>query len=86
MGQRLYAMMCGFDGISSTNSCALPELILGAYRALERGDAATARDLHRLWYPFRALTREFGRRQTTKAAEVLRGLASDQRSRVRLAA
>ena len=106
-------MMCGFDGISSTNSCALPELILGAYRALEKGDAATARDLHRLWYPFRALAREFGQPQTTKAAmnlrgfdggsvrlplrdlepakvaavaDVLRGLATDQRSRVGLAA
>ncbi len=66
-------MMCGFDGISSTNSCALPELILGTYRALEKGDAATARDLHRLWYPFRALAREFGQPQTTKAAMNLRG-------------
>ena len=66
-------MMCGFDGISSTNSCALPELILAAYRALEAGDAVTARDLHRLWYPFRALAREFGQPQTTKAAMNLRG-------------
>ena len=66
-------MMCGFDGISSTNSCALPELILAAYRALEAGDAAVARDLHRLWYPFRALAREFGQPQTTKAAMNLRG-------------
>jgi dihydrodipicolinate synthase/N-acetylneuraminate lyase len=66
-------MMCGFDGISSTNSCALPELILATYRALEAGDAATARDLHRLWYPFRALAREFGQPQTTKAAMNLRG-------------
>ena len=66
-------MMCGFDGISSTNSCALPELILGTYRALEKGDAATARDLHRLWYPFRALAREFGQPQTTKAAMNWRG-------------
>jgi len=66
-------MMCGFDGISSTNSCALPELILAAYRALEAGDAAAARDLHRLWYPFRALAREFGQPQTTKAAMNLRG-------------
>ncbi|XSC42671.1 dihydrodipicolinate synthase family protein [Bradyrhizobium sp. RDT10] len=66
-------MMCGFDGISSTNSCALPELILAAYRALEAGDAATARDLHRLWYPLRALAREFGQPQTTKAAMNLRG-------------
>lgn len=66
-------MMCGFDGISSTNSCALPELILAAYRALEVGDAAAARDLHRLWYPFRTLAREFGQPQTTKAAMNLRG-------------
>jgi dihydrodipicolinate synthase/N-acetylneuraminate lyase len=66
-------MMCGFDGISSTNSCALPELVLGTYRALERGDAAAARDLHRLWYPFRALAREFGQPQTTKAAMNWRG-------------
>ncbi len=66
-------MMAGFDGISSTNSCALPELIIATYRALEAGDAATARDLHRLWYPFRALARRFGQPQTTKAAMNLRG-------------
>jgi dihydrodipicolinate synthase/N-acetylneuraminate lyase len=66
-------MMAGFDGISSTNSCALPELILAAYRAVESGDGATARDLHRLWYPFRALARNFGQPQTTKAAMNVRG-------------
>ncbi|SEQ28267.1 4-hydroxy-tetrahydrodipicolinate synthase [Faunimonas pinastri] len=66
-------MMAGFDGISSTNSCALPELILETYRALERGDAHSARDLHRLWYDFRALARRHGQPQTTKAAMNLRG-------------
>lgn len=66
-------MMAGFDGISSTNSCALPELILDSYRALERGDAAAARDLHKLWYEFRALARKHGQPQTTKAAMNLRG-------------
>ncbi|WP_410014439.1 dihydrodipicolinate synthase family protein [Sodalis sp. C49] len=66
-------MMCGFDGISSTNSCALPEIILAAYRALERGDAATARDLHSLWYPYRALARRHGQPQLVKAAMNLRG-------------
>jgi 4-hydroxy-tetrahydrodipicolinate synthase len=66
-------MMAGFDGISSTNSCALPELILAAYRAVEAGDAAVARDLHRLWYPFRALARLYGQPQTTKAAMNVRG-------------
>ena len=65
--------MAGFDGISSTNSCALPELILATYRALEKGDAAAARDLHQLWYPFRALARKHGQPQTTKAAMNLRG-------------
>ncbi|WP_213990571.1 dihydrodipicolinate synthase family protein [Sodalis sp. dw_96] len=66
-------MMCGFDGISSTNSGALPELILAAYRALERGDAHTARDLHRLWYGYRGLARRFGQPQLVKAAMNLRG-------------
>jgi 4-hydroxy-tetrahydrodipicolinate synthase len=66
-------MMAGFDGTSSTNSCALPELILARYRALERGDAATARDLHRRWYGLRALARLHGQPQTVKAAMNLRG-------------
>jgi 4-hydroxy-tetrahydrodipicolinate synthase len=66
-------MMAGFDGISSTNSCALPELILDCFRALQRGDAAAARDLNRLWYDFRALARRHGQPQTTKAAMNLRG-------------
>jgi dihydrodipicolinate synthase/N-acetylneuraminate lyase len=66
-------MMVGFDGISSTNSCALPELILAAYRAVEQGAGAAARDLHRLWYPLRALARSFGQPQTTKAAMNIRG-------------
>ncbi|ODN72504.1 dihydrodipicolinate synthase family protein [Methylobrevis pamukkalensis] len=66
-------MMVGFDGISSTNSSAFPELILASFRAVQAGDAATARDLHRLWYPFRELARAFGQPQTTKAAMALRG-------------
>jgi dihydrodipicolinate synthase/N-acetylneuraminate lyase len=37
-------MMAGFDGISTTNSGALPELIVNTFRAVEQGDAATARD------------------------------------------
>jgi 4-hydroxy-tetrahydrodipicolinate synthase len=45
-------MMAGFDGIS-TNSGALPELIVNTFRAVEQGDAATARDLHQLWYAYR---------------------------------
>lgn len=66
-------MMAGFDGISTTNSGALPELILGTYRALERGDAITARDLHQLWYDYRALARQHGQPQLVKAAMALRG-------------
>ncbi|CAK8737355.1 4-hydroxy-tetrahydrodipicolinate synthase [Sodalis praecaptivus] len=66
-------MMCGFDGISTTNSGALPELVLATFRALESGDATTARDLHRLWYDFRALARRHGQPQLVKAAMNLRG-------------
>lgn len=66
-------MMCGFDGISTTNSGALPELVLASFRALERGDAVTARELHRLWYGFRALARRHGQPQLVKAAMNLRG-------------
>lgn len=66
-------MMCGFDGLSSTNSGALPELILAIFRALEHGDAATARDLHQLWYSYRALARRAGQPQTVKAAMTMRG-------------
>lgn len=66
-------LMCGFDGLSSTNSCALPELILAAFRAVQHGDATAARDLHRRWYPYRALARRFGQPQTVKAAMKLRG-------------
>lgn len=66
-------MMAGFDGISSTNSCALPEIILSTYRALEAGDANTARELHKIWYPFRALARRHGQPQMVKAAMNLRG-------------
>lgn len=66
-------MVCGFDGISTTNSGALPELVLASFRALERGDAVTARELHRLWYGFRALARRHGQPQLVKAAMNLRG-------------
>ncbi|CAM3192463.1 dihydrodipicolinate synthase family protein [Klebsiella pneumoniae] len=66
-------MMCGFDGISTTNSGALPELVLASFRALERGDAIAARELHRLWYGFRALARRHGQPQLVKAAMNLRG-------------
>lgn len=66
-------MMAGFDGISTTNSGALPELILACYRALEQGDAVTARDLHQLWFDYRTLARQHGQPQLVKAAMALRG-------------
>ncbi|MCE2563250.1 dihydrodipicolinate synthase family protein [Komagataeibacter sp. FNDCF1] len=66
-------MMNGFDGISTTNSCALPELVLASFRALQRGDAHLSRDLHRLWYGYRALARGMGQPQMVKAAMALRG-------------
>jgi 4-hydroxy-tetrahydrodipicolinate synthase len=66
-------MMAGFDGISTTNSGALPELILATYRALEQGDATQARDLHQLWFDYRTLARKHGQPQLVKAAMALRG-------------
>jgi 4-hydroxy-tetrahydrodipicolinate synthase len=66
-------LTAGFDGLSSTNSSALPELILRSFRAIEQGDARVAGDLHRLWYPLREALRRFGQPQTTKAAMNARG-------------
>jgi len=66
-------LMAGFDGLSSTNSCAFPELIHAEFNALKEGDAATARELHRLWYPFREEVRRHGQPQTVKAAMKMRG-------------
>ncbi len=66
-------IMAGFDGLSSTNSCAFPELILATYRAVASGDATTAISLHRIWYKFRELARCHGQPQTVKAAMAHRG-------------
>jgi 4-hydroxy-tetrahydrodipicolinate synthase len=66
-------MTAGFDGVSSTNSSAFPELIQRAFHAIVAGDAATATALHQAWYPFRELVRRLGQPQTTKAAMNARG-------------
>jgi 4-hydroxy-tetrahydrodipicolinate synthase len=68
-------LSAGFDGLSSTNSCALPEVILATYRALEAGDAHAATRLHKSWFAYRELARRFGQPQTVKAAMTLRGWA-----------
>jgi 4-hydroxy-tetrahydrodipicolinate synthase len=63
----------GFDGLSSTHSGAIPELIQATYRAVKSGELATAGALHRTWYPLRDLARRHGQPQTTKAAMAARG-------------
>ena len=63
----------GFDGLSSTNSGAIPELIHASYRAAKEGDLRVAGKLHRMWYPLRELARQYGQPQTTKAAMAARG-------------
>lgn len=68
-------LTAGFDGLSSTNSCALPEVILRTYRAIEAGDANTAIRLHKSWFAYREYARRFGQPQTVKAAMTLRGWA-----------
>ncbi|HLI11692.1 MAG TPA: dihydrodipicolinate synthase family protein [Alphaproteobacteria bacterium] len=62
-----------FDGLSSTNSCALPELILESYRSLAAGDAQHGAALYRRWFEYREFAREAGQPQTVKAAMRLRG-------------
>jgi 4-hydroxy-tetrahydrodipicolinate synthase len=66
-------LAAGFDGLSSTNSCALPEIIGASYRAIEAGDAATAIRQHKSWFAYRELARRFGQPQTVKAAMNERG-------------
>jgi dihydrodipicolinate synthase/N-acetylneuraminate lyase len=66
-------LMAGFDGLSSTNSSAIPEVILKSFRSCREGDATTARDLHRSWYALRDAIRRFGQPQTTKAVMTTRG-------------
>lgn len=63
----------GFDGVSSTNSCALPELIHAIFHNITSGDPQEAGRLHRLWYPLRELARQYGQPQTTKAIMDMRG-------------
>jgi dihydrodipicolinate synthase/N-acetylneuraminate lyase len=63
----------GFDGVSSTNSCALPELIHAIFHAISSGNASEAGRLQRLWYPLRELARSYGQPQTTKAIMKMRG-------------
>lgn len=63
----------GFDGLSSTNSCAFPELISATFRATQAGDLMTATRLHRSWFSFRELARAYGQPQAVKAAMRARG-------------
>jgi dihydrodipicolinate synthase/N-acetylneuraminate lyase len=69
----LGALAIGFDGVSSTNSCALPELIHSIYHAITSGDAIEAGRLQRLCYPLRELARAYGQPWTTKTIMDLRG-------------
>ncbi|ANF58861.1 dihydrodipicolinate synthase family protein [Halotalea alkalilenta] len=66
-------LSAGVDGLSSTNSCALPELIKAIFDATRAGRLDQARALHRAWFPLRELCRRFGQPQTTKAMMRLRG-------------
>lgn len=66
-------LLLGFHGATSTNSSALPELILESFRQVGRGDAAAAARLHMKWYGLRALIRGYGQPQTTKAIMAARG-------------
>lgn len=63
----------GFDGLSSTNSSAFPQLIAATYRAFRSGDGVRGRALNALWFDYREFARRHGQPQTVKAAMQLRG-------------
>jgi dihydrodipicolinate synthase/N-acetylneuraminate lyase len=66
-------LAAAFDGLSSTNSCALPELIHASFHAYQDGDARRGAALYRNWYDYRTFARAAGQPQTVKAAMNLRG-------------
>jgi 4-hydroxy-tetrahydrodipicolinate synthase len=66
-------MSAGFDGLSSTNSGAFPELISASFRSVQAGDLASAISVHRSWFAFRELARMYGQPQTVKVAMRVRG-------------
>lgn len=68
-------LAAGFDGLSSTNSCGVPEVVIETYRAVRSGDLETARRRHLSWYPIRACARELGQPQVVKAVMNARGFA-----------
>jgi 4-hydroxy-tetrahydrodipicolinate synthase len=63
----------GFHGLSSTNSCAFPELVGAIYRAFVSGAGDRGRDLNAAWFAYREFARSNGQPQTVKAAMTLRG-------------
>jgi dihydrodipicolinate synthase/N-acetylneuraminate lyase len=67
------AVAAGFEGLTSTNSGAFPELIRDNYDAFVEGDLATARRLYSRWYPYREFARRVGQPQTVKAAMRIKG-------------
>lgn len=71
--QMLGPIAAGFDGISSTNSCAFPELIHAIYHELAEGNARKAGEMQHSWREYRAFALKQGQPQTTKAAMTLRG-------------
>ena len=67
-------MMCGFDGISSTNSCALPELVLALDRAITGGCRDEAARLEGLLNQFLTWEECFPKPVLLKVATGLRGI------------
>ncbi len=63
----------GFDGLSSTNSCAFPELIAEIYHAFRQGNGVRGRELNQSWFAYREFARAHGQPQTVKAAMEMRG-------------
>jgi len=67
------SLALGADGLSSTQSNFIPQIILGTYAAMVRGDLATARREFGRWAEFRRFARRAGQPACAKAAVELLG-------------
>ena len=67
------SLALGAAGVSSTQSNFIPEIIVGTYDAMQRGDLAEARAQFARWAEFRRFARRAGQPACAKAAVELLG-------------
>lgn len=67
------ALALGVDGVSSTQSNFMPDIIVDTYAAMQQGDLAAARAHFARWAEFRRFARTAGQPAAAKAAVELLG-------------